>query len=190
MAKPKIKLRVVIKDTNQYGLYWHAEFEDGELYYGFRHQIGEVLRGSYHKSGVNFLHILQNKNRGIDKQSERETGLELGSIKKPFRVIGVSDSLNNIKWDYKMKSDATTRKTLVLDREIFNNNFSPCVDLWAVPSGKSEFTDDILGEYKNRNDIIFGTLSVINTNPAFLVVVWGLSNDAQVAFEKSFRTQQ
>src|SRR4030042_2084016 len=164
MKKQKIELRVVIKNKNQNGLYWHAELKDGELYYGFTHRIGEVLRGSYHKSGVNYFHILQNKDKGVDKQSDRKRGIKLKSIKEPFRVVGVSDSFENIKWDYRIKKDTAVRKTLVLDREVFNNNFSPSVDLWAIPLHSPSFVNDIIIEYKNRKDIIFGTLLATNTN--------------------------
>ena len=121
MSKQKIKLRVVIKNADQDGLYWHAEFKCGELYYGFTHHIGEVLRGSYHKSGVNYFHILQNKM--IDKQSERNKGVKLELIEKPLRVVGASDSFNNIKWNYKIKEDTRTRKTLIFRRN--STGFNP-----------------------------------------------------------------
>ena len=121
MSKQKIKLRVVIKNADQDGLYWHAEFKCGELYYGFTHHIGEVLRGSYHKSGVNYFHILQNKM--IDKQSERNKGVKLELIEKPLRVVEASDSFNNIKWNYKIKEDTRTRKTLIFRRN--STGFNP-----------------------------------------------------------------
>lgn len=182
MKSQRAEIRIVVRDGERQGLYWQANCEDKDLYYGPPHTpLGAMLRGSYHESGASHIHLPDGKKVGRIYLPPPD------SLKEPVRLTEQGTPWKDVKWEYKVKDDNEMRKTLVIDFTSMGKDWLPTVEFWAVPNDEVKIVDEIVSKRKGYGDRLLGKVLIQTTTPWLLVLVWLPSQDVRMAFEKSFQ---
>jgi hypothetical protein len=87
-------------------------------------------------------------------------------------------------WSYRPKPDASTRRTLFVDKSSVMRGFS--CDIWAVEKGREDLIDQVLGEYNGFKGLeLVSFLTVAWTQPQLMAVVGTLKLASWESFMRS-----
>lgn len=165
--KQKAELRVVVARRGRYGVIIRATLRDEDLYCGVdKEPHGELLRTSYHKSGMGHTYPL-GKARVIDPPR-----VPLKDFKGKVRFWSSSTDLDGLDWSYRPKPNSEVRTTLTLELSSLPDLWS--TDLWAIEGGRPELVAETLSSYGATHRSVFHHSLVKHTQPQLLAVAWAL----------------
>ncbi len=165
--KQKAELRVVVARGGRYGVIIRATLKDEDLYCGVdKEPQGELLRTSYHKSGMGHTYPL-GKARVIDPPR-----VPLKDFKGKVRFWSSSPDLDGLDWSYRPKPNSQFRTTLTLELSSLPDLWS--ADMWAIEKGRPELLAETLSSYEATHRSVLHHCLVDHTHPQLLAVAWAL----------------
>ena len=175
--KQKAELRVVLHNSGRYHLLLWAKLNGFDLVIGSGAKIQSNidLRTTWHKSGSVNTHTPVGVSSRQRAKPEDFTGKEL---------LGAVSSGGVIGWDYPLKTDTKSRRTLVVDTTSWLGGGCSAA-LWAVEPGRDDLVEDIVAAAGLKGIEIVGYVQSEWTKPQLVVLLQTLTPQAQATLERS-----
>jgi len=168
MTPVRADLRLVIRDGSRLALAWQARIQGEDVYAGRpAGSRGEVMRLSYHASGVTHFHL---EGRRLPPG---------GPSPAPRDVQGweriAAWSVGPLIWGYKLKADSHRRVNLIVDSDIALIPIESWeVTLVAAERGRPDVLEAVLEHYRSR-ELLIAHLVAECAHVTVVGVLWTMS---------------
>ena len=166
----------MVRNGDAHSLLLAATHSGTDLYCSLQGLAGPMLTSSYHQSGKGHTKV-PGKIRLLDDDT-----VSLALFRGRVRLWKGQWPMDELDWNYKLRRDSDTRRSLVLEFDELSGSWS--VEIWAIEACRSDLVDETLDEGEHIEPR-FAHVLISWTQPQLLAVARSMRQKHLDAFRKS-----